>query len=116
MKDIIKNSLIGGFFFGLFSYFSKKYDTHPQYLKISAFLWASPLFFFYMVYITKSNNSQTLLAFTKHALIGMIVSLIVYSITVFLFDYPIIYLISINIFVLVFLISLYFYYEIYNII
>lgn len=117
MKDIIKSSVIGAFFFGLFSYFSSMFDKHPQYLKIGAFLWASsPLLFLYMIYITKSNDSRTLLVFTKHAIIGMLISLMAYFITLLLFNYPIFYIISINIIVSVSLISSYFYFKLYNVI
>lgn len=112
MKTIIlANSLIGALSFGLFTYFVEIFENHPNYLKISSYLWSAPLFFFFIIiYIPLSKGRNGLQAFIKHALIGIILTALVYTITLIMYNSPvyIIFLINLIITVLVSYIYLYF--------
>ena len=90
MKNIILlNSLFGAITFGLFTYFVEIFESHPNYLKISAFLWAAPLFFFFIVaYLPTSKGKNVLQSFIIHALLGTILSVLVYIITLLMRDFP----------------------------
>ena len=101
MKNIIlKNSLFGALTFGLFTYFVEIFETHPNYLKISAFLWAAPLFFFFiMVYLPSTKGKLVLQSFIIHALLGTLLSVLVFLITLVMRDYPIYTVLLFNVFV-----------------
>ncbi len=84
---ILNNTLLGGITFGLFTYFVEIFEKHPNYLKISAFIWAAPLFFFLIiVYLPKSNGNVALQSFIIHALLGTILSVLIYIITLVMCD------------------------------
>ena len=82
-KNII-DGIIGGLGFFIFSIFASTYDKNPEYLKITAYLWGIPLFFFYLVYITASHSKEAMIAFTKHGLIGTALTVFVMIFTRFL--------------------------------
>ena len=115
MKNkIIVNGLIGAFFFGLFTYFVEIFEKYPNYLKISSFLWTAPLFFFFMIYVTMSKSNTALVSFTKHALLGTIISILVFSITLLIHNLPMYIIISINLFITILFIFVYINYKIYD--
>ena len=107
-NKILLNSLIGAFFFGIFTYFTSIYECNPNYLKISAFLWSAPLFYFFMVYITWSEGKDVMLAFTKHALIGTLLTIAVFILSIIMSSYSLMIVLSLNIIVLLTFVSLYF--------
>ena len=88
MKNkILKNSLLGGLLFALFTYFLEIFEEHPNYLKISAFLWAAPLFFFFLIiYFPSHKEKKALKSFIVHALLGTILSIVVFIITYLMGD------------------------------
>ena len=67
INKIAIDGIIGGLMFAIFSYFTSIFDNDPKYLKISAFVWGVPLFYFYLVYITWSKSKSAMIEFTKHA-------------------------------------------------
>ena len=101
MKNIIlKNSLFGALTFGLFTYFVEIFETHPNYLKISAFLWCAPLFFFFiMVYLPSSKGKLVLQTFIIHSLLGTLLSVLVFLITLVMRDYSIYTVLLFNVFI-----------------
>ena len=115
-KSIIVNSFLGGILFGFFSYLAQNFEKHPHYLKISAFLWTTPFLFFLIVIFTWTEWKHIMIAFTKHALMGSIVTTIVFSITLLLSNYNMIFVLISILSALVLLLTLYFKYRIYEII
>lgn len=113
-NKIVINGILGGILFALFTYFVEIFEKHPNYLKISAFLWSAPLFFFFMVYLTKSKNKDVLRSFTKHAIIGMILSISVYIITLIIYNLPIYTVVLTNLVITIIAIYLYVHFEIFN--
>ena len=110
----ISDAIVGGFGFLIFSIFASSYDENPEYLKITAFLWGMPLFFFYLVYITASNSKAAMIAFTKHGLIGTILTVIVMIITLYIKDFKMLNIVIINVILLIILLAIYFLANIYN--
>tara|TARA_Y100000389_G_C17391312_1_gene480042 strand:- start:953 stop:1303 length:351 start_codon:yes stop_codon:yes gene_type:complete len=113
-NKILLNGTIGAFFFGLFTYFVEIFEKNPNYLKISSFLWTAPFFFFFMVYVTMSKSDTALISFTKHALFGTIISILVFSVTLLISNLPMYIIISINLFITIFALFIYINYKIYN--
>ena len=111
---VVLNSLIGAVFFGLFTYFTSIYEENPDYLKISAFLWSAPLFYFFMVYITWSEGKDVMLAFTRHALIGTILTICVFLLSIVFSSSSMMTVLALNIIVLCVFVSLYFYLDMYR--
>ena len=71
MKNkILKNSLLGGLLFALFTYFIEIFEKHPNYLKISAFYGLLHYFsFFLIIYFPSQKNNKVLKCFTINALL-----------------------------------------------
>ena len=113
---ILTNAGLGAFFFGLFTYLTEMFNTHPKFLKMGAFLWTAPLFFFFIIYITWSKGKEVMLAFTKHALLGSVVSILIFSVTICISNWDISTVVAANIVILLLLVSSYFCYSVYNII
>ena len=113
MKKTIINGLVGGILFGMFTYFTNIYDEHPHYLKIGSFLWAAPLFYFFMVYVTYSKSKEVMLAFTKHALIGTLLTISIFLFSIQFSHLNMITVVVLNIILLMFFVSMYFYNELY---
>ena len=116
MNKIVTNSIVGAFMFGLFTYFANIYEKHPNYLKISAFLWSAPLFYFFMVYITWSKSKEVMLAFTRHALLGTLLTISVFLFSILMSHIPMWYVVSLNVVILLIGVSLYFHYCVYELI
>ena len=106
-KNII-DGIIGGLGFFIFSIFASTYDENPEYLKITAYLWGIPLFFFYLVYITASHSKEAMIAFTKHGLIGTALTVFVMIFTLYIQDYRSINIVIANIMLLILFIVIYF--------
>lgn len=109
MKNkILKNSLLGGLLFALFTYFIEIFEKHPNYLKISAFLWAAPLFFlFLIIYFPSQKNNQVLKCFTLNALLGTLLSISIFIITYLMIDINNYIIFIVNLFITVCIIYLY---------
>ena len=86
-RQVIIDAIFGGIGFGLFSYFASIYEENPKYLKMTAFLWGVPLFYFYLVYVSWSKTKNAMGGFTKHAIIGTILTVVVMILTLFIKDY-----------------------------
>lgn len=113
-RQVLIDGIVGGIAFALFSYFASIYDDNPKYLKISAYLWGVPLFFFYLVYVSWSKSKNAMIGFTKHAIIGTILTVLVMIITLFIKDYDMSTVIVINIVLLFIFLYVYFQFKIYD--
>jgi energy-coupling factor transporter transmembrane protein EcfT len=114
-NKVVANGVVGFVFFALFTILVETYDKHPQYLKISTFLWSAPLFFLFMIFITKSSGRDVLLSFTKHALLGTALSIFIFSFTLLISRQPMYVIIGSNVLLIAYAIYTYFTEEMYNI-
>lgn len=116
MNKVIIDGIVGGLSFALLSYFTSVFDNDPEYLKISAFLWGVPLFYFYLVYITWSRSKNAMISFTKHAVLGTYLTVIVMIVTLYTTQYSMYTVIYLNIFLLFLFLFAYFYFRLYSLI
>lgn len=114
ITKITIDGVIGGLMFALFSYFTSIFDNDPKYLKISAFVWGVPMFYFYLVYITWSQSKLAMIEFTKHAVLGTALTVLVMIITLYITNMTSTNVIIINVAMLCLFLFVYFYFEIYN--
>lgn len=101
-------------FCGIFSYFASIYDSHPSYLNITAYLWGIPLTYFFLVYITWQKNRDAMFSFTRHAIVGTALTLLVMLITLYMKNYSLTMIIVTNVALLLLFIAVYFYFELYK--
>lgn len=116
MNQIVIDGIIGGLLFAVFSYCTTIFNENPEYLKITAFLWGVPLFYFYLVYITWSKSKKAMVSFTKHAVLGTYLTVIVMIVTLNTTHYSMYTVICINIILLLLFIFFYFYFRLYHLI
>ncbi len=113
-NKIVINATIGALLFGLFTYFTSIYDENPHYLKIGSFLWAAPLFYFFMVYITWQKSKEVMLAFTKHALMGTLLTICIFIFSITFSYLPMYTVVLLNIILLCLFVTLYFKYKVFE--
>ncbi len=114
-REILFNALIGATLFGMFTYLIRIFKTHPQYLKISSFIVSAPLVYIIILYFTCKKDKNFINPFTTHALLGNLVTVTIYIITLLLLKYNIQHIFEIILFILVLFILTYFKCYIYNI-
>ena len=114
INKIAIDGIIGGVMFTIFSYFTSIFDNDPKYLKISAFVWGVPMFYFYLVYITWSQSKLAMIEFTKHAVLGTALTVVVMIVTLYITNMSATNVIIINIAMLILFLLIYFYFEIYK--
>ncbi len=113
LRKNLLNGLVGFVFFALFSFFVDGFHENPHYLKISTFLWTAPLFFLFMVYVTSAQGREPLLAYTRHAMLGTTISVIVYANTLMLRDRSLPTIVMTNLFLIAMFVYLYFLHKYY---
>jgi hypothetical protein len=82
--EIVRDIIIGGAFAGLFSYIVSLYHDSPSYLKALAFFWGLPLLYFYMIIISWRTGYDAAIDFTKHAIAGTTITMLVMFFSLFL--------------------------------
>ena len=116
MINVLNDTLVGGFLFGLISYLSNIYGkSYPHFYKILAFTWAVPLTYFYLLLIAARNDKKAINDFALHALFGTILTLIIIIITLLIIDIDKNYIITIAFIYAVISTIVYFTYDIYKI-
>lgn len=113
-NKILLDSLFGAIGFGIFSYLSEGYDENPERLKIIAYLWGVPLFYFYLLYIAWSKSKKAMLGFTIHAAIGTTLTVLAMIVTIYISNYSMMTVVMVNILLLLIFLFVYFYYKIYE--
>lgn len=111
--QILIDSVVGGIIVALFSYFASIYDDNPNYLKITAYLWGVPLFYFYLVYVTWMRSRNAMFSFTQHAVIGTSLTVLVMIVTLCMTKSSLETIIGVNLLMLFLFIFVYFYFELY---
>lgn len=112
--QILIDTLVGGSLFGIFSYMTSIFNDNPSRLKITAYIWGIPLFFFYLIYVTWKTSKKAAMAFTQHAMLGTILTVIAMMLTLMFQNLSMYNIILMNIIFLLLCISTYFYFEVYN--
>ena len=77
MKTVIVDTLLGGAVLGTISYLSSLYGHLDIYYKILAFLWATPLSFFFFLNMASRHGRNSMVDFTRHAIIGTTFTIVV---------------------------------------
>jgi len=113
-QQILIDAFFGAVLVGLFSYFASIYDSHPSYLNITAYLWGVPLFYFYLVYITWQKSREAMFSFTRHAVVGTALTVLVMLITLYMTNQSLSTIVAVNIALLILFIAVYFYFELYK--
>ena len=85
---VFQNAVIGFFMYGILTILVDTYKDTPTYLNITAFLWAAPLFFLFMMYITRAKGKEILMSFVRHAGLGTLVTILVFGTTMYLAKLP----------------------------
>jgi len=81
MKNILIDGILGGILIGIISYLSNIYGDKPFFYKILAFTWAVPLTFFLFINMASRDGKKSIADFSKHAIIGTLLTLIIAIIT-----------------------------------
>ena len=116
MNYIILDALFGALIMGSFSYFSSLYSNDNKYVKIMAFLWGIPAIYFYLLRIASRNNKEAIVNLSRHALLGVITTLLAILATLFFINTDTKILIIYNLLYLITCIYLYFHFKVYNLI
>lgn len=66
--------MVGGLITLILAYYSDQYKTNPAGIKIVAYLWGIPVFFFYLLYIASRNGKNAMRDFIRHGMLGAILS------------------------------------------
>ena len=112
--NLIRDIIIGGILAGLFSYFVSIYDETPDLLRITAFMWGTPLIFFYLLFIAWKGGEKAVTDLTFHSLIGILITILTMVITLYIYPlgkYP---SVAINLLLLISSIVLYISLKIYK--
>ena len=73
--QILLDALVGAILLGVFSYLSQLYVDKPYYIRIIAFIWATPTLYFYFLYIASRNSKKAMYDFTNHGILGLLITL-----------------------------------------
>ena len=111
---ILRDVLIGGILAGIFSYFTSLYDERPELLKITAFMWGTPLIFFYILFISWKGGENAVKDLTFHGLLGILITVFAMILTLYIYELGKIPSVLINLFILGMSICLYIKYKIYK--
>ena len=114
MKEYIIDGILGGIIFGLISYLSFIYKKNEDFHKILGFMWAAPLTYFFLLYIVSKNDKKAILNFSKHCIIGTIISIILLVTTLHLIKLKKNMIILFAFIYSIFFVLLYFYFEVYK--
>ena len=68
VPGLLKNFILTFAFVSVVHYTASIYNENPKYLNLTAFLWGSPLLYFYLLYII--SNKNLVKDFTRKALMG----------------------------------------------
>lgn len=114
--DYFKNLIILSIILAVIQFSASQYNKHNNYLKITAFLWGAPLFFFFLLYVMVNEGGiQTILPFTKHAAIGTFLTVVAMFFTLYITHYSINTIVIINMLFLFLILFAYFYFNLYKI-
>jgi hypothetical protein len=112
--NIIRDIIIGGILAGSFSYFVSLYDETPELLRITAFIWGTPLIFFYLLFLAWKGGEKAVNDLTVHSLIGILLTVFTMLITLYIYPWGKYPSVILNLLILFISIGLYIKFKIYN--
>ena len=114
--DYFKNLIIFAIILAEIQFSASQYNQNQNYLKITAFLWGAPLFFFFLLYVmVNEGGKKTIVPFTKHAAIGTFLTVVAMFFTLYITHYSINTIVIINMLFLFFILFTYFCFNLYRI-
>jgi hypothetical protein len=116
INQLLFNVFLGAILVAIVSYITFLYDTNPEYLKITSFLWGVPIIYFYLLFITYQQSNDAMKAFTIHATIGSALTLLIMFVTIYMIKqkYNIKKILLVNIIYGILVTLLYFVFKIYE--
>ena len=115
MLIVLKDALYGAVIFGLLSFLNEKYKNNQYFSKISGFLVGASTGYFLALLIFLRYNITSAKNFSYHMLIAIFTTFLIVSSTIILLNNSyrdIVYIL--NIFFLIFVLYIYFGFEIYK--
>ena len=86
-RTVIFDTILGGLVLGLVSYLSSIYgEKSPIFFRVLAFVWAVPLTFFFFINMASRYGKVSIADFSRHALIGTVLTFILALITLYMID------------------------------
>lgn len=85
-RIILNDTLIGTITFSLVSYLNQLYKDSDDIVRVFAFLWATPLLYFFFINMFKNRKKQSIIEFSKHALLGVLCTVIAILLTMSLIN------------------------------
>lgn len=117
MKSVLIDALIGAIILGFISFLSSMYGSGKEtsFYKILGFVWTIPItFFFFINMAARDSGRKAIDDFTRHALIGTLLTGIIGAIVLILPSFSSDFLVYLTFFYALILTILYFYYGLYN--
>lgn len=117
MKSVLIDALIGAIILGFISFLSSIYggDKQSSLYRILGFVWTIPItFFFFVNMAARDSGRKAIDDFTRHALIGTILTGIIGAVVLILPTFSSDFLVYLTFFYALILTILYFYYGVYK--
>tara|TARA_Y100000389_G_scaffold59846_1_gene55962 strand:+ start:6017 stop:6364 length:348 start_codon:yes stop_codon:yes gene_type:complete len=85
VQRFLKDFILTFVFVGVVHYSASIYHENPKYLRLTAFIWGSPLLYFYLIYIV--SKKDLVKDFTQVALAGTSLTLFSFILTLMMYNY-----------------------------
>ena len=113
---VLFDTFLGALIFGTISVFSQIYINNTHFYKILAFIWGVPLTFFFFINMVSRAGIIHVVNFSKHAIIGTLLTVFLAIITIGLQNTEVEYLVYLNFILALFFVVFYFYYKVYEVV
>ena len=113
--EIFKDTLTGAASFFALSTLNQMFSDNNDFVRLTGFLWAAPLVYFFLVNMFAQRGKTALYEFNKHAGLGLIFTFLLLLITtIYMNEDNLKMLAYMNFFVTVLGISIYLYFNLYK--
>ena len=112
---ILLDALFGGLILGITSFLNQYYSETNDVVRVFAYLWATPILYFFFLNLFSNRQAKTIREFNKHAFLGVIITLIAMFFTHIYYESSRKMIIFLNLFYLIFISILYFSFGIYKV-
>lgn len=86
MIEVIIDTILGAIFFGSISYLTQTFSEDKRLYKVIGFLWGIPLSYFFFMYISSKNGKLAMLDLSKHAVFGLLSTILIMIIIIYNID------------------------------
>ena len=113
--EIFKDTLMGAATFFALSTLNQMFTDNNDFVRLTGFLWAAPLIYFFLVNMFAERGKTSLYEFNKHAGLGLIFTFILLLITtVYMNEDNLKMLSHMNFIVTIIGVSIYLYFQLYR--